>query len=63
MPMIPAGSPVAASPAGSAASPSHCEAWVAEHPGTFLLTLGDAHELAARVNHRMFPRTIAQPTG
>ncbi len=35
------------------------ERWVAAHPGTFLLTLGEAYGLAARVNRRMFPRTLA----
>jgi hypothetical protein len=32
--------------------------WVAEHPGTFLLTLGEAADLAARVNQRMFPDVL-----
>lgn len=32
--------------------------WVAGHPGTFLLTLGEAADLAARVNQRMFPGTL-----
>jgi len=32
--------------------------WVASHPGTFLLTLGEAAELAARVNQRMFPDVL-----
>jgi hypothetical protein len=31
------------------------EQWVAGHPGTFLLTLGEAADLAARVNQRVFP--------
>lgn len=35
------------------------ERWAAGHPGTFLLTLADAYDLAARVNKRMFPRTLA----
>ncbi len=35
------------------------ERWVTEHPGTFLLTIGDASDLAARANRRMFPRTLA----
>jgi alkylmercury lyase len=35
------------------------ERWVTKHPGTFLLTLGEASDLAARVNTRMFPRTLA----
>jgi alkylmercury lyase len=34
------------------------EQWVAGHPGTFLLTLGEAADLAARVNQRMFPATL-----
>ncbi len=32
--------------------------WVARHPGTFLLTLGEAADLAARVNQRMFPDVL-----
>jgi hypothetical protein len=35
------------------------ERWGAAHPGTFLLTLGQATDLAARANTRMFPRTLA----
>lgn len=35
------------------------ERWAAGHPGTFLLTLGDAYDLATRVNKRMFSRTLA----
>jgi hypothetical protein len=31
------------------------EQWTAGHPGTFLLTLGEAADLAARGNRRMFP--------
>lgn len=31
------------------------EQWMAEHPGTFLLTLAEAADLAARVNQRLFP--------
>jgi hypothetical protein len=31
------------------------EQWVAGHPGTFPLTLGEAADLAARVNQRVFP--------
>jgi alkylmercury lyase len=34
------------------------ERWVVGHPGTFLLTLGEAAELAARVNQRMFPDAL-----
>jgi alkylmercury lyase len=32
--------------------------WVAGHPGTFLLTLSEAADLAARVNQRMFPDVL-----
>jgi alkylmercury lyase len=35
------------------------EQWVARHPGTFLLTLGEAADLAARANRRMFPDALA----
>ena len=34
------------------------EQWVAGHPGTFLLTLREASDLAGRVNQRMFPATL-----
>ena len=34
------------------------EQWVAGHPGTFLLTLGEAADLAARGNRRMFPDAL-----
>jgi alkylmercury lyase len=34
------------------------EQWVREHPGTFLLTLGEASDLAARVNQQMFPAVL-----
>ncbi len=34
------------------------EQWVAGHPGTFLLTLGEAADLAARGNQRMFPDVL-----
>jgi alkylmercury lyase len=34
------------------------EAWAAAHPGTFLLTLGEAAGLADRVNQRMFPGVL-----
>jgi hypothetical protein len=34
------------------------EQWAARHPGTFLLTLGEAAGLAARVNQRMFPDVL-----
>ena len=34
------------------------EQWVAGHPGTFLLTLGEAADLAARANRRMFPDAL-----
>jgi alkylmercury lyase len=34
------------------------ERWVAGHPGTFLLTLGEAADLAARGNQRMFPDVL-----
>jgi hypothetical protein len=34
------------------------EQWVAGHPGTFLLTLGEAADLAARRNRRMFPDAL-----
>jgi alkylmercury lyase len=34
------------------------EQWAASRPGTFLLTLGEAAELAARANQRMFPDVL-----
>jgi alkylmercury lyase len=34
------------------------ERWAAGHPGTFLLTLGEAAALAARVNQRTFPDVL-----
>ena len=34
------------------------EQWVVRHPGTFLLTLGEAADLAARANQRMFPDAL-----
>ena len=34
------------------------EQWTAGHPGTFLLTLGEAAGLAARANRRMFPDAL-----
>ena len=34
------------------------EQWTASRPGTFLLTLGEAAELAARANQRMFPDVL-----
>ena len=34
------------------------EQWAAGHPGTFLLTLGEAADLAARTNRRMFPDVL-----
>ncbi|MGI8616065.1 MAG: organomercurial lyase [Actinomycetota bacterium] len=34
------------------------EAWTAEHPGTFLLSLEDAFELGRRVNALNFPSTL-----
>ena len=34
------------------------EQWAAGHPGTFLLTLGEAADLAARANRRMFPDAL-----
>ena len=34
------------------------EQWMTDHPGTFLLALGEAAELAARVNQQMFPDTL-----
>jgi len=34
------------------------EQWAAGHPGTFLLTLGEAADLAARANRRMFPDVL-----
>ena len=34
------------------------EQWVTGHPGTFLLTLGEAAHLAARGNQRMFPDAL-----
>ena len=35
------------------------ERWTAEHPGTFLLTLGEAFDLAVVGNRRMFPNALA----
>ena len=32
--------------------------WAAGHPGTFLLTLAEAADLAARGNQRMFPDVL-----
>jgi alkylmercury lyase len=32
--------------------------WAARHPGTFLLTLGEAAGLAARANQRLFPDAL-----
>ncbi len=40
------------------ASPAAGEAWTAEHPGTFLLSLEDAFELARRVNALNFAATL-----
>lgn len=37
------------------ASPGAAEPWIAEHPGTFSLTLGDAFELGRLVNSLNFP--------
>jgi alkylmercury lyase len=34
------------------------ERWAAGHPGTFLLTLGEAADLATRTNQRMFPDVL-----
>jgi alkylmercury lyase len=34
------------------------EQWTAGHPGTFVLTLGEAADLAARGNRRMFPDVL-----
>ena len=34
------------------------EQWIAAYPGTFLLTLSDAYDLAASVNQRMFPDAL-----
>lgn len=34
------------------------EVWVAEHPGTFLLSLGEAFELGDLTNRRHFPTTL-----
>jgi len=33
--------------------------WTAQHPGTFLLTLGEAFDLAVTGNRRMFPNALA----
>ena len=35
------------------------ERWTAQHPGTFLLTLGEAFDLAVVGNRRMFPNALA----
>jgi alkylmercury lyase len=40
------------------ARPQAGERWAAGHPGTFLLTLSEAADLAARVNQRMFPDVL-----
>jgi alkylmercury lyase len=37
------------------------EAWTAEHPGTFLLSLDDAFELGRRVNALNFPSELGSP--
>jgi alkylmercury lyase-like protein len=34
------------------------EQWTGRHPGTFLLTLGEAAGLAARANRRVFPDAL-----
>jgi alkylmercury lyase len=34
------------------------EQWAAGHPGTFLLTLGEAADLAARTNSQIFPDVL-----
>ena len=34
------------------------EQWATGHPGTFLVTLGEAADLAARGNQRMFPAIL-----
>jgi alkylmercury lyase len=34
------------------------EAWIAQHPGTFLLSLADAFELGRRVNELNFPAVL-----
>jgi alkylmercury lyase len=41
-------------------SPVAGEAWTAEHPGTFLLSLEDAFELGRRVNARNFPSELGR---
>jgi alkylmercury lyase len=42
------------------ASPGAAETWIAEHPGTFALTLEDAFELGRLVNDRNFPSLAAR---
>jgi alkylmercury lyase len=34
------------------------ERWVAEHPGTFLLSLEEAFELGSRINRRRYPHML-----
>jgi alkylmercury lyase len=34
------------------------ERWIAEHPGTFLLTLEEAFDLGARLNRRRYPNEL-----
>lgn len=41
-------------------SPAAGEAWTAEHPGTFLLSLEDAFELGRRVNALNFPSELGR---
>jgi len=42
------------------ASPELGEQWVADHPGTFLLSVDNAFELAQMINSRKFPGLMAR---
>ncbi len=42
-------------------SPESGEAWVAKHPGTFLLTLDEAADLAKRLNARTWGSALTAP--
>lgn len=45
------------------ASPEHGARWVAEHPGTFLLTLEEAWELGRRKNAVQYPEVLGRHAG
>jgi len=42
------------------ASPALGEQWVAEHPGTFLISVENAFELAQMINYQKFPGLMTQ---